>query len=179
MCVQGYKAKGGVSVSQCSYLSPGPETTSPPSGSHVHFPDSFKSDADSEHHVVLLVSGRSKNSKRLVSDLDEEPNANANGPKSVIFTNNFVEKRKMSRKTDDDLLGSVYDTSAVTNLDGRNSDLDNDEFLVKSKQKMEKSIQTSRPVWLPTVTLECRREFTDCLLSSLSQLYLPNSCHMS
>ena len=165
MCEQGYRAVGGVSESRCAY----PDQQNAPSlsggGSHVFFPDSLKSEPESEHHVVLLGSGRSKNSKRLVSDLDEEPDANSNsGHRSVVFPGAYSDKRKMSRKTDDDLIGSVYEASASTNLDGRNSDLENDsiEYLEKKKQKMEKNVRISGPIWWPPVTLNCQSK-TTCL----------------
>ena len=169
MCDQGYVAVDGVAETRCVY----PDQQNVPEfggvgnsggSSHVFFPDSIRSEPESEHHVVLLGSGRSKNSKRLVSDLDEEPDVNANsGHRSVVvFPGNYLttDKRKTSRKTEDDLIGSVYDASGTANLDGRNSDLENDsvEYLEKRKQKMEKSVRTSGPVWWPPITLNCQRK---------------------
>lgn len=141
----------GNAETRCSYLDQINAQASAPT-SHVLFPDMAKSDSDSDHHVVLLNSGRSKNSKRLMSDLDEEPDANANGHK-VVFPGNYADKRKMSRKTDDDLIGSVYDATSTTNLDARNSDLENDsvEYLEKRKQRMDMI-----PRWWPPISLNCQ-----------------------
>ena len=130
MCNQGYKPVSGVSETHCT---PAIQINTQPVNSHV-------------------ISGRSKNSKRLNRDLDEETELNANGHKSEQFPGNYADKRKMSRKTDDDLIRSVYDASSITLIDGRNSDLENDSVEYHKKLKMA-------PRWWPPITLNCQRMY--------------------
>lgn len=148
MCDQGYTAVSGSAITRCI-------SDSPPS--HVIFPQSITS-LDHRPQVSLLGSGRMKNSKRLFSsDIDEEPDLNANsGHRSFPV----IDKRKMSRKSDEDLIGPLYDS----NHDPRHSsEFDNDgaDYLEKRK-KLEKSLtsyyelnnQAAR--WWPPVTLNCQ-----------------------
>lgn len=162
MCKQGYAAVGGNAETKCTNPEPHQAVSS---GSHVIFPDfNDKADSESPDHVVLLGSGRTKNSKRLMTDLDEDHDLNNGnrhrmiGGNHLIFPGNY-DKRKMSRKSDDELIGSIYDSTITANMDGRNSDLENDseEHLERRKQKMEKNIRTLGPSWWPPVTLNCQQ----------------------
>lgn len=151
MCDQGYIALGGTAVTRCSV-----DNQVFAHSSHVIFPDSVH--FDHRPQVSLLGSGRSKNSKRLMSDIDEEPDMNANGHRSILFPT-IQDKRKMSRKSDEDLIGPLYDAHP----DARSSDLDGDnvDYIDKSR-KLDKTstsyyeLNNQAARWWPPVTLNCQ-----------------------
>lgn len=101
----------GNSETECTFVSP--QTSQ--QKSTIHFPGQSESASfvPDMHRVVLLGSDRSRNSKRLVEPFQNEENElDANASDLPLNRNTHQDRRKMSRKSDDELMGTVYDSSA-------------------------------------------------------------------